>query len=208
MGVATEHDLLVRIEARPGRFVTERDPVLAAHPSERVSDEIAGQLRGTMVVAQDRTTEQDLEFSIRRIVEIAQRALSPGINDPTTALYCIDRLGEALGRLASRDTPSPLRIDEGHRLRIITEVVSLDELACPAFAAIARYGIGDADVIAGLLRAMSSLSRIASPEACRAISDLREAIRRESQQQASLGFDRHTLQAAAAERASVISRAE
>jgi uncharacterized membrane protein len=112
----------------------------------RASDDIVGLLRGTFVIGRERTPEQDLEFSIRRIVEIAQQALSPGINDPTTALYCIDRLGEAFGRLANRDIPAPMRFDEERRLRVVTEVISLDELACPAFAAIARYGIADAEL--------------------------------------------------------------
>ena len=75
-------------------------------------------------------------------------SLSPGINDPTTALYCIDRLGEVFGRLADREIPSPMRFDEKRQLRIVTEINTLGELACHAFAAIARYGITDVDVIA------------------------------------------------------------
>ncbi|HUE75844.1 MAG TPA: DUF2254 domain-containing protein, partial [Chloroflexota bacterium] len=78
MQIATEHDLVVRIEARPGRFVSKGDAMLAAYPRDRVSDEIANDLRGALVVGLDRTPEQDLEFSIRRIVELAQRSLSPG----------------------------------------------------------------------------------------------------------------------------------
>src|SRR5665811_2108958 len=85
MRIATEHDLVVRIEARPGRFVSKGDAMLAAYPRDRVSDEIANDLGGALVVGLDRSPEQDLEFSIRRIVELAQRSLSPGINDPTTA---------------------------------------------------------------------------------------------------------------------------
>jgi uncharacterized membrane protein len=107
MRLAVEHDLLMRVETRPGRFVAEDDALLLAYPRDRVTDEVADRLRVALALGPDRTPEQDLEFSIRRIVEIAQRALSPGINDPTTALYCIDRLGEALGRVAGRDAPRP-----------------------------------------------------------------------------------------------------
>ncbi len=131
MRIAIEHDLVVRIEARPGRFVSEGDAVLAAYPRDRVSDEIANDLGGAFVVGLDRTPEQDLEFSIRRIVELAQRSLSPGINDPTTALYCIDRLGEVFGRLADREIPSPMRFDEKRQLRIVTEINTFGELALP-----------------------------------------------------------------------------
>jgi uncharacterized membrane protein len=195
MRIATECDLVVRIEARPGRFSNEGDAILAAHPRANVSDEIADRLRGTLVVGGDRTPEQDLEFSIRRIVEIAQRALSPGVNDPTTALYCIDRLGEALYRLAGRDVPSPLRLDADRRLRIVTEVSLLDDLACPAFAAIARYAIADADVIARLLEIMAKLAGASPAAASHAIWELHETIRRESQDHARLDFDRKVLAA-------------
>ena len=197
MRLATEHDLVVRVEARPGRFVTERDALFAAHPADRTSDDCADQFRGAFVIGQERTPEQDLEFSIRRIVEIAQRALSPGINDPTTALYCIDRLGEALDRLAERSLPSPLRFDETDTLRVVTEAISLEDVACPAFAAIARYGLEDADVIARLLAAMTMLTETAQPEACRAIVDLRDAIGRKSRDRAALDCDRRRIEAAA-----------
>jgi uncharacterized membrane protein len=193
--IATEHDLVVRIEARPGRFVSKGDAMLAAYPRDRVSDEIANDLGGALVVGLDRTPEQDLEFSIRRIVELAQRSLSSGINDPTTALYCIDRLGEVFGRLADREIPSPMRFDEKRQLRIVTEINTLGDLACHAFAAIARYGITDVDVIARLLSTMDNLSRSSPREAREAIMGLREAIRRESEKQVSLAFDREVVQA-------------
>ena len=195
MRIATEHDLVVRIEARPGYFVSEGDAILAAYPRDRVSDEIANDLGGALVVGLDRTPEQDLEFSIRRIVELAQRSLSPGINDPTTALYCIDRLGEVFGRLADREIPSPMRFDEKRQLRIVTSINTLGELACHAFAAIARYGITDVDVVARLLSTMDKLSRTSPREAREAIIGLREAIRRESENQVALAFDRQVVQA-------------
>lgn len=193
MRVATERDVLVRIDARPGRFVTEHDTLLSAYPRERVPDEVADELRGALIVGPDRTPQQDLEFSIRRIVEVAQRALSPGVNDPTTALYCIDRLGEALKRLASRDTPSPMRFDGSGQPRVLTEVASLQEIAYPTFAAVARYGMTDADVVARLLATMDALIRAARPEARTILAELGEAIRRESQNQASLEFDRQAV---------------
>jgi uncharacterized membrane protein len=196
MRLAVEHDLLMRVETRPGRFVAEDDAMLLAYPRDRVTGEVADRLRVALALGPDRTPEQDLEFSIRRIVEIAQRALSPGINDPTTALYCIDRLGEALGRVAGRDAPSPMRFDEKRRLRIITEVTALNELACPAFAAIARYGMADADVVARLLGAMDRLNQAARTEVREAITALGEAIRRESQE-ARPEFDRRAVRAVA-----------
>jgi uncharacterized membrane protein len=191
---AAKHDLVVFIESRPGRFVSESDIIYRVHPADQVSDKIAGLFRETFVVGQERTPEQDLEFSVRRIVEIAQRALSPGVNDPTTALYCIDRLGEALRRLAARHNPGPMRFDRNGHIRVITEAVSFMDLACPAFAAIARYGIADADVVAHLLNTMDVVRQAARSEERIKLAGLSEKIRRESVDQLRLESDRHAVQ--------------
>jgi uncharacterized membrane protein len=194
MQSAKEYDLVLRIEAPPGQFVTEGDCLLTAYPRNRVTKEIANSLRGALVIGKNRTINQDLEFSIRRIVELAQRSLSPGINDPTTALYCIDRLGEVLGRLAGRDIPSPIRYDATGQLRILTEVIVIEELACNAFSAIARYGTSDVDVVTRLVNTMGKLSRSFSPAARDAIKALSEQVLIASEQSASLSFDRAALQ--------------
>ncbi len=197
MHIACEQDLIVRVEVRPGRFVTERDVVFSAYPETRVPDETARQLRAAVVVGRDRSPLQDLEFSVRRLVEIAQRALSPGINDPTTALYCVDRLGEAFGRLARRTLPSPMRCDKNGRLRVMSEVVTLDDLACDAFAAIGRYALADADVISRLLLEMGRLGALAPPATRASLVALGEAIARASEDRLTLSFDRRSVSAAA-----------
>ena len=194
MRIATEHDLVLRIETPPGRFVTEGECMITAYPRDRVSDEIADSLRGVLVIGRDRSVNQDLEFAIRRIVELAQRSLSPGINDPTTALYCIDRLGEVFGRLSGRDLPSPIRYDEAGQLRILTEVIVIEELAYNAFSAIARYGISDVDVVRRLVDTIGKLSRSFSPAAREAIMTLNEQVLIASENNVSLNFDRKALQ--------------
>lgn len=180
MRIATEHDLIVSVDAPPGRFVTERDALLRAAPRARAPDEVLDLLREAFVVGVDRTPTQDLHFSLRRFVEIAQRALSPGINDPTTALYCIDRLAQALCALAERELPSPVRADEDGHLRVITPVSSLQEFACPALAAIARYGMNDPDVVRQLVAATAELGAKAGPGAREALRALGSAIEAES----------------------------
>jgi len=190
MRVAAEHDLVVRIEAPPGQFVTEGACVITAYPRDRVSDEIDEDLRGAVVIGQDRTPHQDLEFAIRRIVELAQRSLSPGVNDPTTALYCIDRLGQVLGRLASRDIPSPMRLDQSGQLRVVTEVIDLGDVTCRAFAAIARYAITDADVVTRLAETLAKLETSFPLAARGAIAEFREQVLHASVGPEIHGFDR------------------
>jgi uncharacterized membrane protein len=167
MRLAAENDLVLRIAARPGAFVTQGACAMEAYPKARVSDEIDEDLRGAVVIGRDRTPYQDLEFAIRRIVELAQRSLSPGMNDPTTALYCIDRLGQVLGRVANREIPSPMRLDQSGQLRVMTEVFDLGDVTSRAFAAIARYGMTDADVVTRLAETLAKLEASFPLAACR-----------------------------------------
>lgn len=193
MQIATKSDLVLRIAARPGAFVTQGECVIAAYPKARVSDKIDKDLRGAVVIGRDRTPYQDLEFAIRRIVELAQRSLSPGINDPTTALYCIDRLGQVLGRVADRNIPSPMRLDEGGQLRVLTEVFDLGDVTCRAFAAIARYGMADADVVTQLAETLAKLETPFPLGASVAVAELREQVLRESGGPTVHAFDRRIL---------------
>ncbi len=194
MQIATEHDLVLRIETPLGRFVTKGECMITAYPRDGVSDEIADSLHSALVIGRDRSVNQDLEFAIRRIVELAQRSLSPGINDPTTALYCIDRLGEVFSRLSGRDLPSPIRYDDTEQLRILTKVIRIEGLMCNAFAAIARYGTSDVDVVTRLVNTMGTLSQSFSPTAREAITALSEQVLVASEHSASLNFDREALQ--------------
>jgi uncharacterized membrane protein len=193
MRIAAKNDLVLRIAARPGVFVTQGACLITAYPKAWVSDKMEEKLRGAVVIGRDRTPYQDLDFAIRRIVELAQRSLSPGINDPTTALYCIDRLGQVLGRLADRDIPSPMRFDQSGQLRVLTEVFDLGDITCRAFAAIARYGMTDADIVTRLAETLATLEKSFPLAARIAVSDLREQVLRESGGPTVHAFDRKVL---------------
>jgi uncharacterized membrane protein len=194
MRIAAKHDLILRIEFPPGHFVTEGECMFTAYPCDRVTSKVADSLRSELVIGRNRTFDQDVEFSIWRIVELAQRSLSPGINDPTTAIYCIDRLGELFIRMSGRDVPSPIRLDENGQLRIKTKVENPAELICHAFSAIARYGISDVDVVERLVHTMDKLSRSLSPAACEAITTLSDQLLIEGESHASTSFDRNAMQ--------------
>ena len=153
-------------------------------------DDERDRLRATVILGNDRTPQQDLQLSLRRIVEIAQRALSPGINDPTTALYCIDRLQEALARFASRRKPAANRFDKAGQLRVVAQVTAFEDLALPAFAAVARYGLADPDVIRRLLVAMEIVASEANSEDASRLRTLRDEIATASLAAMELPWDR------------------
>lgn len=119
MALASREDLLLQLERRPGHYLVKGQTMVMVWPGDRVTDALVGQLNDAFVFGNQRTATQDVEFSLHQLVEIAVRALSPGINDPFTAIACVDRLGSALCRLARRDAPSPLRYDDEGRLRLV-----------------------------------------------------------------------------------------
>ncbi|HRO16395.1 MAG TPA: DUF2254 domain-containing protein [Paracoccus sp. (in: a-proteobacteria)] len=187
LALAVGAGVVLRIEARPGRFVKRGDALVTAAPGERVTDGLADDLRAAVTLGDERTPRQDLAFSLRRIVDIAYRALPPGVNDPTTACYCIDRLEEALCRLAEREVPSAVRLDEAGVARVIAPASTLAEIALPAFRAVARYGLGDADVVRRLVAAIKALAARAPGERA-ALLALARAIRAEARAE-SAAFD-------------------
>lgn len=111
------------------------------------------------MIGRERTEQQDIGFPINQLVEIALRAISPGINDPFTAIRCIDRLAAGLCHLVQRDFPSPYRYDKNNKLRvIITEPILFEELAHSAFNQIRQYGKSDTAVTLRLLEAIDRVS--------------------------------------------------
>src|SRR5690606_31294407 len=82
---------------RPGDFVVEGEPLAHGVGLDDAGDVVPR----AVVVGPERTMLQDTEFGVAQLVEVALRALSPGINDPFTAMACVDRLGAALATLAS-----------------------------------------------------------------------------------------------------------
>jgi uncharacterized membrane protein len=161
LDVACRQDLIVKVTARPGAFTTDCDTLMLCLSPSALSRSVEDELRAAVVRGDERTPDQDLDFSVRRIVEIAQRSLSPGINDPTTALYCIDRLRQAFERLGGRRRPATRRVDGQDRLRVIAEPVQFEELACNAFCAVVRYAHLDADVQQALAVALDQVIEVA-----------------------------------------------
>jgi uncharacterized membrane protein len=101
----------------------------------------------------DRTMDQDPAFGFRQLVDIGERALSPAVNDPTTAVEVINQLHDLLRRLASRPFPTGQRLDEEGELRLVFPVVSWEGYVHLAVDEIMFYGATSIEV-ARRLRAM------------------------------------------------------
>ena len=133
MALAGKEDLLLRLERRPGHYLIKGRAMVMVWPGDRVTASLVEKMNAAFVLGSQRTAAQDIEFSFNQLVEIGVRALSPGINDPFTAIACVDRLGSALCRLAQRDMPSPLRFDHRGQLRLVAPGSSFSGIVDTAF---------------------------------------------------------------------------
>jgi uncharacterized membrane protein len=150
-------DLVLHLKYRPGDYVTEGTPLLMACPADRAGDAaLAARVNSAFICGRNASTEQDVEHALRQMVEVAVRALSPGINDPFTAINCIDALGSAVCRVAQRGLPGPLRYDGHGKLRVVTPVTTFDGVVDTSFNQIRQYGRGSVAVTARLLEVIAT----------------------------------------------------
>lgn len=121
----------------------------------------AKQLQEALQIAPERTIHQDTAFGFRQLVDIAERALSPGINDPTTAVQAIDQLHDLLRRMVRRRFPVPARRDEIGALRLICPRPSWDSYVRLALDEVRQYGEGSIQVTRRLRFLLEDLLRVA-----------------------------------------------
>jgi uncharacterized membrane protein len=182
MSIATKGDLVISIRTRPGKFVTAGCDLFAIWPSDRIDDEVQEQVLGAFFFGHRRTLIQDVEFAIDQLVEIAVRALSPGVNDPFTAINCVDRLGAALCRLAHRKFPSRCRVDDDGRLRMITDRSTPAGIVNASFNQIRQAARTDTAVTIRLLEAILAIAQQTSnPDFTSALRRQAELIRQGSE---------------------------
>jgi uncharacterized membrane protein len=156
MEIAKERDLIFRLEHGPGDFVIKGTCLALVWPGSSASEDLAGALNDKFYLGRQRTPVQDLQFCIEQLVEVAIRALSPGINDTFTAIACIDRLSAGVFRLAGRRIPSPYRYDDNDRLRVIAYPLTFSGYVGSAFNLIRQNAN-----IAVIIRLLESLNTIA-----------------------------------------------
>lgn len=170
MDAAVAADVVVRLEYRPGHFVQEGATLARVGPVERVDEGLVARVRGAHAIGRRRTPLQDVEFPIDQITEIAVRALSPGINDPYTAATGIHHLGAGLCRLARRDAPSAVRLDDSGTVRIVAaRTLGFDGAVARAFDPIRQNAAHHVSVYMRLLETITTVIGCASSPATIAV---------------------------------------
>jgi len=157
LGFAGAQNTVVRMERGSGDFVVEGSPLVSVAGGKPPDDETAAHLDALYTIGRQRTMAQDAGFGIRQIVDVALKALSPGINDTTTAVTCVDYLTAVLARLATRQFESPHRMDEGE-LRVIARGSTFPGMLGEAFDQIRQNAAGNVTVLLSLLQALEVIA--------------------------------------------------
>jgi len=159
MNLARENRTIVRMEHGIGAFVVQ-DTALASlaltyPPDQKTTDA----LNAAYSIGRHRTVEQDPAFGIRQIVDMAIKALSPGVNDTSTAVMCVDYLTSILARLAGRQFPPSYRY-EGETLRMVAIVPSFEGLLAESFDQIRSNAEVNVAILARMLGALNTIGSL------------------------------------------------
>ena len=159
--LARKADGLIEVVPQVGDFVAMGDPLFRVYGGRGVDEQ---DLQQSVAIGPERTLEQDPAFAFRIIVDIAAKALSPAINDPTTAVLAIDQVHHLLRSVGQRDLDTGQVRDETGRLRLVYRTPDWEDLVGLAVTEIRHCG-KDSIQIARRLRAMlENLIRVVPPE--------------------------------------------
>lgn len=193
---AVGEDVWMELYLRPGDFVIEGMPIARIYAKEEREDmDWTKALERHFFFGDKRTPWQDSEFAVHQMVEVAARALSPGVNDPYTAITCIDKLSAILAYLCKAQFPSPYRLDEDGQLRVVARILDFEGMLDASFNQIRQYGADSPSIIIHLMGRLVNLHQVADqPHTVRAILRHARMVHRAGQTHLKEPNDRRDLQ--------------
>jgi uncharacterized membrane protein len=186
IAIAAERDFLITLRCRPGDFVSSGRTLAEVSAGGDIPEHCLRDIRACFTQGDKRTPDHDLMFLVSELVEIAARALSPGVNDPMTAVTCLDWLGAGGREYARRSMPSPARTDDRGCVRLVAMPNDLDFFLSRSFARLRAYAAKDAIAANHLLQVLGDLAAGCSRP------DQVDGVRREARlfaEQANLALD-------------------
>jgi len=157
--LARDKKTILRMEHGIGDFVVQKTALASLALEEAPDKETVAAINAAYSVGIHRTVDQDPAFGIRQIEDIALKALSPGVNDTSTAVMCIDHLTAILAHLAGRQLP-PSRISQDGELRVITIGPTFESLLADSFDQIRRSAAGNVAIMACILSALDNIASL------------------------------------------------
>jgi uncharacterized membrane protein len=155
--VAEASDARIDLLFDVGSFLPQNAPIALVHGTDSVNE---ASIRKAVITADERTITQDPAYGIRAIVDIAIRALSPAVNDPTTAVQALDALESLLHHISHRQLGTAPLLDSGGTVRVVMPAAGWDELLDLALSEIRAYGANSLQVtrrMSALLAGLESL---------------------------------------------------
>ncbi|KUI45419.1 hypothetical protein AU197_13865 [Mycobacterium sp. IS-1590] len=148
---------VVRLETRTGAYIHRGEVLMTLWPKPADAGRVDRKLRSTVEVADIRTMQQDVDFGVRQLVDIALRALSPAVNDPTTAADVVLRIGSLMRKLLAADMPPQAVCGPDDRILLRPWDLSHEEYIAHAFDQIRQSSVGQPNVVATVLRVLRML---------------------------------------------------
>lgn len=152
--LARQHDTLIVLRRRVGSFLGEDDVIAECYGGTAPR---AREIRRCVDLGPERTLYQDANYGFRLLVDIAIKALSPAVNDPTTAVQSLDRLTDLLETISQRPTPTGVYLDEHEVPRLIRPMPTWEQFVDLAFEEIRRYGDDSPQISRRLMAAFDDL---------------------------------------------------
>lgn len=154
---AAEHHTAIRLLVRPGDYIFPGAPIALMTPPAEGAE---AAIRDATALGPQRVSSSDLRFAIRQLVEVAVRALSPGINDPHTAISVLDRMGAALCEMKPLYLPTGVWMREDRPVLVVPHI-QYEQLLNSMFHMIRQNAAGNATV---LMRQLEVLTQVVSCE--------------------------------------------
>jgi uncharacterized membrane protein len=157
--LAREKNLMVRALHKPGHYVWPDAVVALVWPANQIDEPLEKQLRRAFQIGNGRTPTQDVEYAVKQLTEMAVRAMSAAINDPFTAMTCLDHLGDGLMKFVQQGAPDAYYTDQDGQLRFILEPITFAELLGAAFDMLRHPSYNDANVLLHMLRVIERIGQ-------------------------------------------------
>lgn len=163
---AQERNLVIHLLHKPGHYVWAGAMLALAWPATRVDERLEELMLSGFQIGNARTPTQDIEYAVNQLTEMAVRAMSPAINDPFTAMTCLDHLGRGLAEFVRQGVRSANYYDRNGMLRLVLEPVTLGELLGAAFDMLRHASRDNARVLLHMLEVIDVIGEeAATPEA-------------------------------------------
>jgi uncharacterized membrane protein len=195
LALAKEKNLVIRLRRKPGHFVRRGEVVALIWPAVQVDEQLEGKILTTFRIGNSRTPTQDIEYAVNQLVEMAVRAMSPAINDPFTAMTCMDYIAIGLALFIQQREKGSHYYDIKGQLRLVFEPVTFEELLNATFEMLRHASCDNASVLLHMLKAIDVIGQETKPpEARQMLARQVSLIQAESQASRLIEDDRQLLQ--------------